>query len=136
MRYRRMGYRYAMVLASQPRPLGDQWRVGRVNVVVAQTAWRPATDVYETPDTVAVTLELAGVDQDEVEIVLFVDAVVVQGQRKIPPVSAGGVYHSAEIRQGSFRAEVMLPAAVDGQRAEARFDQGLLRITLPKVSRE
>jgi HSP20 family molecular chaperone IbpA len=45
------------------------------------------------------------------------------------------VYHAAGIRQGPFRIALALPAAVDPERVEARYERGLLRITLAKRSR-
>jgi HSP20 family molecular chaperone IbpA len=45
------------------------------------------------------------------------------------------VYQAAGIRQGPFRAEVPLPVPVDAERVEARYDRGLLSITLPKGGR-
>ena len=99
----------------------------------AQTYWRPAADVCETARTVEVTVELAGVDQDELDVVLFEDALIVEGQRRLAAVDPGGVYHLAEIRQGPFRLELPLPCSIDVERVEARYDQGLLRITFPRV---
>ena len=43
------------------------------------------------------------------------------------------MYHAAGIRQGPFRVELPLPAPVDPERVEARYDRGLLRITLPEA---
>jgi HSP20 family molecular chaperone IbpA len=43
-----------------------------------------------------------------------------------------GTYHAAGVRQGPFRVELPLPAPVDGERVEALYDRGLLRISLPK----
>jgi HSP20 family molecular chaperone IbpA len=45
------------------------------------------------------------------------------------------VYHAAGIRQGPFRVELPLPAAVDADGVSATYDRGLLRITLPKRGR-
>jgi HSP20 family molecular chaperone IbpA len=42
------------------------------------------------------------------------------------------VYHAAGIRQGPFQVEVPLPAPVDPERVEARYEAGLLRISLAK----
>jgi HSP20 family protein len=137
MRYRRMHYRYAVVLAAgQPRPFGDLWRVPRPGVMLAQPCWSPPTDVYETADAVTVTAELAGVEPDALEVLLFEDALVVEGQRRLAPATAGGVYHAAEIRQGRFRLEVALPMPIDPERADARYEQGLLQLTLIKASPE
>jgi len=134
MRYRQLSYRYALVLtAGEPRPLGDVRPVDRVGVTVAQPRWRPAADIYETPSAVVVTVELAGVEQDALDVLLYEDAVVIQGRRQLPPREPGGVYHVAEIRQGPFRVEVPLPSAVDAQHVDARYEQGLLRVTLPRL---
>jgi len=42
------------------------------------------------------------------------------------------VYHAAGIRQGLFQVDIPLPALVDAERVEARYERGVLRITLPK----
>ncbi len=132
MRYRRMTYRYAFMLAGeQPRFVGDPWQLGRAGVTVAQPRWRPPADVYETRAQVCITVELPGVDQDELEVMLFEDAVVVQGERHLA-CDTGGRYHAAQIRQGAFRLEAVLPAPIDADGVEARYDRGLLTITLPK----
>jgi HSP20 family molecular chaperone IbpA len=66
MRYRRLSYRYTMVMrAAQAWPLGDLWPSDRLQLLV-QGRWQPAADVYETTDTVAITVALAGVDEDDV----------------------------------------------------------------------
>jgi HSP20 family protein len=44
------------------------------------------------------------------------------------------VYHAAGIRQGPFQVEVPLPAPVDAAGVQARYEHGLLRITLPKLA--
>jgi HSP20 family protein len=134
MRYQRMNYRYAVVLAAaQPRPIGDGWRNGRAGVTLAQPCWCPPTDVYETADTVGVTVELAGVEPDALDVLLYEDALVVEGQRRLPPTEPSGVYHVAAIRQGRFRLEVGLPAPIDPARADARYERGLLQMTLTKT---
>jgi HSP20 family protein len=133
MRYRHLGYRYAMVVTTgQPRPYGEGWRGEQVSIILAQPRWRPAADVYETATALEVTVELAGVDQD---VLLFEDALVVEGRRRLAPADRGGVYHAAEIRQGPFRVDVSLPAPIEAKRVEARYEQGLLHILLPKMNR-
>ena len=80
---------------------------------LAQTCWRPAADVYETASTIAVTVDLAGVDHEALDVLLYEDALIVEGQRRLRPAEAGGVYQTAEIRQGPFRLELALPAPID-----------------------
>ena len=132
MRYRRLGTRYALILSGgQPAPLEDPWPAGRLQVTLAQPRWRPPADVYETARDVTVVVSVAGMDQDDFEVMLYEDALVIDGRRRLP-AEPGAVYHAAEIRQGPFRVAVALPAAVDPQQVEARYDQGLLRIRLEK----
>lgn len=121
-----------MVMRSgQAWPFGDIWSSERLRLL-AQTGWRPDVDASETAATVEVTLDLAGVDEDEVDIQLFEDALVVEGRRRLPSCKEGAVYHAAGIRQGPFRVELPLPAPVDPEGVQAVYERGLLHVTLPK----
>jgi HSP20 family protein len=132
MLYRRLSYRYTMVVRpGQTLPLGDIWQSDRLRLLV-QPRWRPDADTYETATTVEIMVDLAGVEDDDLEVQLFEDVLVVEGRRRLPSCQEGAVYHAAGIRQGPFRVELALPAPVDAERVEARYDRGLLRITLPK----
>ena len=134
MRYRRLSYRYTMVVRSGPGwPLGDVWPSDRLRPL-ARVGWQPDADVYETESAIEVMVDLAGVDEDDFEVQLFEDALVVEGRRRLPSCQEGAVYHTAGIRQGPFQVEVRLPAPVDAERVEARHDRGLLRILLPKLA--
>jgi len=132
MRYRRSSYRYAAVIgASQTWVVGDVWRSDRLRLL-AQNRWRPDVDAYETATTLEMVVDLAGVEEEDFEVQLFEDALVVEGDRRLPAPKETAMYHAASIRQGPFRVEVVLPKAVDAERVEAHYDRGLLRITLPK----
>ncbi len=137
MRYRRLNYRYAVLLsAGKPRTLAPDWLGGRAGVVIAQPRWRPPADVYETDSTICITVELAGVEPEGLDVLLYQDAVVIEGQRRLRPDAPDGVFHAAEIRQGAFRLELALPAAVDPEQVEARYELGLLLMTLAKTGGE
>lgn len=133
MRYRKLSYSYAMVLRTRaPRPYSNPWFVTQTHVTLAQPEWCPAADVYELPDAVSVTLELPGIDPDEVDVLLYEDAVVVEGVRQLAPAPPNARYHAAEIRQGRFRVELPLPGAVDPEQVDARYERGLLIMNLVK----
>ena len=134
LRCQRVRHGYAVVLGERlPRSLGDAWARPTAATVIALPRWRPRADVTETAGSIVITVELAGVDPDEVEAVLYEDALVVTGRRHLPGPGPGGVYHAAEIDQGWFRLEVGLPAPVASGLSDARYDRGLLRLTLPKA---
>jgi HSP20 family protein len=133
MRYRRVTTRYLhLVPIRGPQPWGDVLHT-IASVSVAPIEWRPPADVTETPETFVVVLELAGLDEDAVEINLYEDALVIEGERRFEPCAEGGVYHTAEIRQGRFHLEVALPGGVDQEAVLAAYDRGLLRVELPKA---
>jgi HSP20 family molecular chaperone IbpA len=132
MRYRYLRVSYAVRLRpAQAWLLEDLWPGGRLRPL-AQPRWRPDADTYVTATAVEVLVDLAGVEEDEIEVQLFDNAVVVEGRRRLPRCAEGAVYEAAAIRQGPFRLELPLPARVDPDRVTARSDRGLLHITLPK----
>ena len=133
MRYKRVSYRYALLVAPGGlQPLSGGWVAQQWAVQLAQPVWRPAADMYETETALVATLELPGVEPEDVEVLLFEDALVVEGERRISPADAPGFYHAAEIRQGRFRWDVPLACPVESELVDAHFDQGLLRISLKK----
>jgi HSP20 family protein len=77
-------------------------------------------------------VDLAGVDEDHLEVQLFEDALVIDGHRHPPVCEPETVYHAAGIRRGPFRLELPLPASVDAEDVEALYERGLLRITIRK----
>jgi HSP20 family protein len=132
MRYRRLHVRYTML--SPPGhawPFTDLWPSDRLRLLV-QASWRPESDLYETATTLEATVALPGVDEDDVDIQLFDDVLVVEGRRRLPPAPPEAFYHAAGIRQGAFQVTLPLTVRVDPDRVEARYERGLLRITLPK----
>jgi len=134
MRYRRLSYRYAMVMRSGQTtwPLvGELWQSERLRFLV-HPRWRPDADTFETAAAVEIVVDLAGVDENDFEVQLFEDVLVVEGSRQLPSPKEAATYQAVSVRQGPFRLEVPLPAPIDSEHVEARYDRGLLRITLPK----
>lgn len=133
MRYRHFAYRYTMIVSNhEPQQV---WRKGQLNII-AKSCWRPGADLYETRSTLYLTVELAGTDSEDVDILLYENALVIEGVRRLKPFKHEGVFHSAEIKQGPFKLEFLLPAPIDAERVEANYVHGLLRVKLPKVRPE
>jgi HSP20 family protein len=132
MRYRYVAYRYSMMVTdAEPFDRSGTWRRPSLGVTT-HPGWRPDVDVYETASSVLVTVDVAGVDDADLEVLVYEDVLLVEGRRRLP-CAAEGVYQVAEIRQGPFRVGVQLPTGIRADAVEARYEQGLLRITLPKV---
>jgi HSP20 family protein len=135
MRYRRLEYRYAAVgqrIASWPLTV---WRGEVLTWTSGRPQWRPDADMCESASAIELLVDLAGIDEDAVEVQLFDDALVVEGKRELPPHDARAVFHAAGIRQGPFRLELPLPQPFAKEDVEARYERGLLRITLRKPVR-
>lgn len=133
MRYRHVAYRYSMVVTTEEAfDLSGTWRRPRPGIT-ARPGWRPDTDMYETAACITVTVDVAGLDDADLDVLLFEDALVVEGRRALA-CEGEGVYHAAEIRQGPFRVGIPLPAGIRPEGVEARYDRGLLHITLPKAA--
>jgi HSP20 family protein len=127
-----MSYSYSMVVTTNPSAsFGDAWW-SKVGVVLPHNCWSPPTDVYETQNTVAIIADLAGVDETDVEVVMYDNALVIQGTRRVPAIEEEGVYREAQIRQGPFRVEVALPMPIDSDKVESTYKRGILRVILPK----
>jgi HSP20 family protein len=138
VRHRYVTYTTSSVNEQQDleRLFHELWHV-RQRTLLRAGAWRPLTDVYETPVELVVKMELAGVLEDAIEITVYADHLVVTGSRMQPDSAAaadlGVSFHEAQIHYGAFRAEVRLPIMVDGQRVTASLDQGFLLIHLPRA---
>jgi HSP20 family molecular chaperone IbpA len=134
MRHRRVTYRSATLrVAAQPWPFGAAWQHETLRLLV-HARWRPEADMAETAKSIEVTVDLAGVDEDDFEIQLFDNGLVVEGRRRLPSCGEDAVYHAAAIPQGFFRVELPLPARIDPEGVEARYERGLLHIMIPKRS--
>lgn len=102
----------------------------------SHSAWAPNTDVYETPDDLIVRMEMAGVQQGDLEITLNDRLLLVRGHRK--DTSQHGHQHRCTFRQmeidyGYFERRIVIPRSVDGSRVRAQFNNGFLCIELPKA---
>jgi HSP20 family protein len=106
-------------------------------LVAQRRGFRPAVDVYfsESPPTITVVVELAGVDPSEVEVAVADNVLVLRGNRR-RGARDGRVYRHMEIDYGPFERRVALPEAVDSEAAQADYEQGMLSIRLPLVVKE
>ncbi len=93
--------------------------------------WTPVCDVYESPDSLVVWLELPGLEQRQIDVRVDGDDLVVSGEREIEREQRGERFHRVERPYGKFLRRFHLPSTVNREAVEASFRDGLLRITLP-----
>ena len=110
-----------------------QAHVGGPYVVVRHShAWRPPTDVLEDSDRLVVLVEIGGMQKGEFDVILDERQLTISGSRP-PYLDTGPAFHQLEVRSGDFRVDVSLPWSVDEDGVEAIYDDGFLRVELPKA---
>lgn len=114
--------------------------VNRLAHDVAQTseaAWnnyglRPAADILETEGGFEVSLDMPGVDPKAIQIQVEEQTLTVQAERRQAALPKDGSIHRSERPTGTFFRSFALPGSVDGAKVEARYEAGVLTVTLPK----
>ena len=102
--------------------------------------WQPATNVYETREAYYICVELAGVNEQEIDVECADRRrITIQGIRCQP--RPGGVdgplsVHAMEIDDGRFRREIELPEQIDVDRMDAKYGEGYLWITIARITTE
>lgn len=97
-------------------------------------ALEPSIDLKETDDAVEVEAELPGVDKEDIEVTLEDGTLTIKGEKKVEKEESKAGYYMSERRYGSFFRSVGLPPGVDVEKISADFSNGVLTVTLPKVS--
>lgn len=93
----------------------------------------PPIDVHETADDLVVTSALPGVKGEDVEITMTGQTLTLRGEFKADEEIARDQYLYRERRFGSFSRTLQLPVRVQGDRAEASFENGVLTLHIPKA---
>lgn len=93
----------------------------------------PAIDVVEKDNEYAISAELPGLDEKDVDVSVSEDMLTIKGEKKEEKEEKAKNYYLSERRYGSFQRTFQLPPGVDAERIEANFQKGVLRVTLPKT---
>jgi HSP20 family protein len=93
----------------------------------------PRTDVAETTSALEVSIELPGLEREEVDVSLTDSALTIKGEKKREREESKKGYHLSERSYGSFYRSIPLPSGVDTDKASAEFKNGVLTVTLPKT---
>ncbi len=94
----------------------------------------PAVDVYEEGDMVVVEAPLPGIHIENIEVSIENDVLSIQGKSEKKTEVDDKEYYRKEVRYGSFHRAIALPSAVDGDKAEAKYSDGVLKVYVPKAS--
>ncbi len=95
----------------------------------------PKVDVVERDEDILVKAELPGVDKKDLDVSVTDNTLTIRATTREETEKEEGEYHRREIVSGAFARSILLPAEVDGDQARASFKDGLLEITIPKVTK-
>jgi HSP20 family protein len=98
---------------------------------LAPAGWQPNVDVYQTDEAIVAIVEIAGIRAEEVDISIDGRILRLTGSRAPHFLPGSRQFYQLEIPQGAFERTVRLPAAVDGEQAQATYREGFLEVVLP-----
>lgn len=94
--------------------------------------WVPAVDVYEDAEAIQLKAELPGMEMKEIEVKIENNALEIRGEKKIEQTEKKENYHRIERVFGRFSRSFRLPNTVAQDKIKAKYERGVLTITLPK----
>lgn len=94
--------------------------------------WAPAVDILEKPNELVLRADLPGIDPKEVEISVENNTLTLRGERKFESDVKEDDFRRIERVYGSFVRSFSLPRAVDAEKVEAEYRNGVLEVKLPK----
>lgn len=93
--------------------------------------WSPQVDVLEREGKLVVRADLPGLKKEDLRVEMTEDALVIEGERRREETEERAGFYRAERSYGSFRRMIPLPEGVSAEQADARFEDGVLEISLP-----
>jgi HSP20 family protein len=98
-----------------------------------RTGMAMKVNVAEHDGAVEVTAEMPGCAPEDIDVQLKDGVLTIKGEKKVEKDDKQKDYHVMERSYGMFERSFTLPADVDGSKVEAAFDNGVLKVTLPKL---
>ena len=105
---------------------------GRGKLAQGKGNWSPAIDISETDDTFEITVEVAGIPEDQVKLTITDNVLAIKGKRAETTTSES-TYLRQERRFGQFQRAISLPPHLLTDQARASFSNGLLSVVIPKA---
>jgi len=93
----------------------------------------PPMNVWTNEEGAVVTVEVPGVNPEQLEIAVVGDTLTLRGKRLADDLPEGARYQRRERFQGEFARSLQLPFTIDAERVEAQYENGILTITLPRA---
>jgi HSP20 family molecular chaperone IbpA len=95
----------------------------------------PAVDIYENQEKIVVEMELPGVHEKDIKILLYQNRLEVRGFKRELSGDQSARYLRLEREYGAFRRDVVVPGAIDPEQTYASLENGVLTVVLKKPAR-
>jgi HSP20 family protein len=95
-----------------------------------------ALDVYDQDDAVVVEVTVPGVKPEDIDVRITGDVLSIRAESKQEKTVSEDRYSYKERSYGVMQRSITLPASVDPDKAEAKLEHGVLKLTLPKVEQQ
>lgn len=117
------------------RAFDDLWQTSaaRTPRAAALETFTPAVDLHENKDFYLVSMDLPGVPEKNIKIDAQQGRLTVSGERSREDKSENGLFRRFERVHGRFERSFALPQNVDQERIQARYENGVLEIVIPKA---
>ena len=99
---------------------------------IARGSWSPNVDIYENKDQIVLEAELPGMKQEDFDLSIENNVITLRGERRFEKSDDSDNYHRVERSYGAFTRSFTLPHTVSGDEVQAEYNNGVLRVTLPK----
>jgi len=100
---------------------------------VSGTVKRPSTDVIETDEAIVVTMEVPGVNKDDIDVEIIGDQLSVSAKRAMEHEHKDECVYRCELDYDVFKRSIRLPADIKLEETKATLCNGVLKIILPKT---
>jgi HSP20 family protein len=94
-----------------------------------------AAEIKEDDKTVTVQLEVPGMEAKDFDLEVIDNILVIRGEKRVEREQSSGHYYMMERAYGRFERALPLPAEVDESKARAKYQRGVLWISLPKTQK-
>jgi HSP20 family protein len=99
---------------------------------IGRGAWAPSVDIYENKDQIVLEAELPGMKQEDFDLSIENNVITLRGERRFEKTDETDNYHRVERSYGAFTRSFTLPQTVSAEGANAEYNNGVLRVVLPK----
>jgi HSP20 family protein len=92
----------------------------------------PSIDILETEANYCVEAELAGINQNNIDVKLEDNILTIKGKKVLENENKEKNYYTRERVYGEFQRSISLPTNIDEDKIEASFKEGVLSVKIPK----